>query len=136
MEQCRHQLATAHAQFEASYKENTERLTEEIREIRESRKKLRTVSVGSSVGLTLSHNSSTTGSLEQREEEEEEEEEEEMEGGLGEGEMKAEGEGEGEGAVEGEIEGDGEGEGEEEGEGEVEVSEKEVDQAENPKNDD
>lgn len=96
VEEYRVQLAQEHASFEAHYKEESERLGEQIRQEHESRMKLRTVSVGSSAGLSLSNNGSTVDSLElSREGEQEgegEKEEEESEGKKGEGE-EVEGEG-------------------------------------------
>ena len=59
------QLVDEHTAFEAEYREESARLSEEIRLAHESRMRLqRTVSVGSSAGLSLSNNGSTTGSLE------------------------------------------------------------------------
>lgn len=97
MDDYRQQLAREHTALEAYYKEESEKLEEEIRVEHESRVKLRTVSVGSSAGLSLSNNGSTVDSLElSREEGEQEEEREEGEGeeerGEGEGEGKEEGE--------------------------------------------
>lgn len=109
VEEYRIQLVHKHAVSEARFKEESERLREEIRLARESRVRLRTVSVGSSAGLSLSNNSSITDSLELSREE--------REGGRGEeGEGEEEG-GEGEEGRGGKVERGG---GEEEGEGEGE----------------
>ena len=97
--------------LEARFKAESERLSEEIQLARESRAKLRTVSVGSSTGLSFSNNSSTVDSLEVSREEEdgevkgedEEEEEDGENGGEGEGEGEREAGGEEDSATEEEI---------------------------------
>ena len=96
------QLEAEQALCEARFKEDSQRLREEIRLAHESRVRLRTVSVGSSAGLSLSNNGSTVDSLELSRDE-------------GEGEGGDEGGEEGEGEVDEEEEGE-EGEGEEGGE--------------------
>ena len=83
VEEYRLQLVREHEGLEAHFKEESERLGEEIRLAHESRVKLRAVSVGSSAGLSLSSNGSAADSLELSREEAEEREEER--GGKGEG---------------------------------------------------
>ena len=111
VEEYRLQLEAEQALCEARFNEDSQRLREEIRLAHESRVRLRTVSVGSSAGLSLSNNGSTVDSLElsRDEGEGEEGEGEEGEGEEGEGEEGEGEEGEGE-------EGEGE-EGGEDGEG-------------------
>ena len=100
VEEYRLQLEAEQTQYETQFKEDSQRLREEIRVAHESRVRLRAVSVGSSAGLSLSNNGSTVESLElSRDEGEEGEggegEEREGEGGEGEGEEGEGDEGEG-----------------------------------------
>ena len=88
VEQYKLQVEQEAAEYEASFKVESERLEEEIRAAHTARARLRTVSVGSYTGPSLSINDSPGeswegegggGGLGEREEEEEEEEEEEQE---------------------------------------------------------
>lgn len=105
------QLVQEHAAFEAHYEEESERLGEQIKQEHESRMKLRTVSIGSSAGLSLSNNGSTVDSLELSREEGEQQKEEgekgEREEVEGEGGSREEKEGEGEKREGEEVEGKG-----------------------------